>query len=210
MQGERRAGSDRGISRSRAPLRLSAAPRPHRGRHGFEGHRRLHRGHGGAAAGGHRRHDPHFAHARAGRRPHAGSHRRAGDPADHGPALVCADGDRVPGLRAHHQHRISRNWPRASRLPAPADAGVARAVSGRGGDARRGHGLRGQRPGRSKHANIGISLPGTGETPVAPVFVDGQKTVTLKGERIAEEFQEIVEDYVRTRYGAPVAQSSRR
>jgi len=57
-------------------------------------------------------------------------------------------------------------------------------------------------PGESKQANIGISLPGTGETPVAPVFVDGVKTVTLKGERIAEEFQAIVEDYVHRRYGA--------
>ncbi len=55
-------------------------------------------------------------------------------------------------------------------------------------------------PGESKHANIGISLPGTNERPVAPVYVDGRKTVTLKGERIAEEFQEIVEEYVRTRY----------
>jgi (E)-4-hydroxy-3-methylbut-2-enyl-diphosphate synthase len=63
-------------------------------------------------------------------------------------------------------------------------------------------------PGESKHANIGISLPGTGESPVAPVFVDGQKTVTLKGERIAEDFQAIVENYVRTRYGAPESQSS--
>lgn len=56
-------------------------------------------------------------------------------------------------------------------------------------------------PGESKHANIGISLPGTGEVPVAPVYVDGQKTVTLKGERIAEEFQAIVEDYVHSHYG---------
>jgi (E)-4-hydroxy-3-methylbut-2-enyl-diphosphate synthase len=55
-------------------------------------------------------------------------------------------------------------------------------------------------PGESKHANIGISLPGTGETPVAPVYVDGQKTVTLRGERIAEEFQQIVDDYVRSHY----------
>ena len=55
-------------------------------------------------------------------------------------------------------------------------------------------------PGESKHANIGISLPGSGESPVAPVFVDGQKTVTLKGSHIAEEFQKIVDDYVRTRY----------
>ncbi|HZZ94436.1 MAG TPA: flavodoxin-dependent (E)-4-hydroxy-3-methylbut-2-enyl-diphosphate synthase [Usitatibacter sp.] len=56
-------------------------------------------------------------------------------------------------------------------------------------------------PGESKLANIGISLPGSGEKPVAPVFVDGEKTVTLKGERIAEEFQAIVEDYVQSHYG---------
>jgi (E)-4-hydroxy-3-methylbut-2-enyl-diphosphate synthase len=55
-------------------------------------------------------------------------------------------------------------------------------------------------PGESKHADIGISLPGTNEVPVAPVYVDGKKTVTLKGERIAEEFQAIVENYVRERY----------
>jgi (E)-4-hydroxy-3-methylbut-2-enyl-diphosphate synthase len=55
-------------------------------------------------------------------------------------------------------------------------------------------------PGESKHADIGISLPGTGEVPVAPVYVDGRKTVTLKGERIAEEFQAIVEAYVRQKY----------
>ncbi|MFO1323368.1 MAG: flavodoxin-dependent (E)-4-hydroxy-3-methylbut-2-enyl-diphosphate synthase [Burkholderiales bacterium] len=56
-------------------------------------------------------------------------------------------------------------------------------------------------PGESKLANLGISLPGTGESPVAPVYVDGQKTVTLKGDRIAEEFQAIVDDYVRATYG---------
>jgi len=58
-------------------------------------------------------------------------------------------------------------------------------------------------PGESKHANIGISLPGTGESPAAPVFVDGEKKVTLRGERIAEEFQAIVLDYVKARYGKP-------
>jgi (E)-4-hydroxy-3-methylbut-2-enyl-diphosphate synthase len=55
-------------------------------------------------------------------------------------------------------------------------------------------------PGESRHADIGISLPGTGELPVAPVYVDGKKTVTLKGERIAEEFQAIVEAYVKQKY----------
>jgi (E)-4-hydroxy-3-methylbut-2-enyl-diphosphate synthase len=65
-------------------------------------------------------------------------------------------------------------------------------------------------PGESKHANIGISLPGTGERPVAPVYEDGEKTVTLKGERIAEEFQEIVEQYVKrsfVRKGAQVQEA---
>ena len=55
-------------------------------------------------------------------------------------------------------------------------------------------------PGESKHANIGISLPGTGETPVAPVYVDGDKTVTLKGNDIAREFRAIVDDYVARKY----------
>ncbi|MDH3316702.1 MAG: flavodoxin-dependent (E)-4-hydroxy-3-methylbut-2-enyl-diphosphate synthase [Gammaproteobacteria bacterium] len=55
-------------------------------------------------------------------------------------------------------------------------------------------------PGESKHANIGISLPGTGEAPAAPVFVDGKKTVTLRGENIAKEFQQIVDEYVEKTY----------
>ena len=57
-------------------------------------------------------------------------------------------------------------------------------------------------PGESKHADIGISLPGTGEEPAAPVFIDGKKVKTLRGPGIAEEFQEIVDDYVARRYGA--------
>ena len=57
-------------------------------------------------------------------------------------------------------------------------------------------------PGESKHANIGISLPGTGERPVAPVYEDGEKTVTLKGDHIAEEFQQLVEAYVARRYNS--------
>ncbi len=57
-------------------------------------------------------------------------------------------------------------------------------------------------PGESRHADIGISLPGTGEIPSAPVYVDGERTVTLKGDTIAQEFQAIVEQYVERRYGA--------
>jgi len=60
-------------------------------------------------------------------------------------------------------------------------------------------------PGESKHADIGISLPGTGETPAAPVFIDGEKKLTLRGERIAEEFQDIVLAYVKARYGKALA-----
>ncbi len=55
-------------------------------------------------------------------------------------------------------------------------------------------------PGESKHANIGISLPGTGETPAAPVFIDGQKAMTLRGDNIAAEFRGILDDYVATKY----------
>ena len=57
-------------------------------------------------------------------------------------------------------------------------------------------------PGESKHANIGISLPGTGETPAAPVFIDGEKHMTLRGEDIAEQFQVIVDDYVKSHYAS--------
>lgn len=63
-------------------------------------------------------------------------------------------------------------------------------------------------PGESRHADIGISLPGTGEVPAAPVYVDGQRTVTLKGDRIAQEFQAIVLDYIKRRYGSNVASAS--
>ncbi len=59
-------------------------------------------------------------------------------------------------------------------------------------------------PGESKHADIGISLPGTGEAPAAPVFIDGEKALTLRGERITEEFQALVEAYIERRFGARV------
>ena len=63
-------------------------------------------------------------------------------------------------------------------------------------------------PGESKHADIGISLPGTGEAPAAPVFIDGEKAMTLRGEGIAQEFQRVVEDYIDKRFGAPAALES--
>jgi (E)-4-hydroxy-3-methylbut-2-enyl-diphosphate synthase len=63
-------------------------------------------------------------------------------------------------------------------------------------------------PGESKHADIGISLPGTGEAPAAPVFIDGEKVMTLRGEGIAQEFQRVVENYIDKRFGAPAALES--
>jgi len=56
-------------------------------------------------------------------------------------------------------------------------------------------------PGESKHADIGISLPGTGETPAAPIFIDGKKAMTLRGPNIAAEFKTIMEDYIEKRFG---------
>jgi (E)-4-hydroxy-3-methylbut-2-enyl-diphosphate synthase len=56
-------------------------------------------------------------------------------------------------------------------------------------------------PGESKHANIGISLPGTGETPAAPVFVDGEKVATLRGADVADQFKVMVADYIERKFG---------
>jgi (E)-4-hydroxy-3-methylbut-2-enyl-diphosphate synthase len=65
-------------------------------------------------------------------------------------------------------------------------------------------------PGESKHADIGISLPGTGEAPAAPVFIDGEKRLTLRGEGIAREFQDIVENYIQSRFGKPAEATAER
>ncbi len=64
-------------------------------------------------------------------------------------------------------------------------------------------------PGESKHADIGISLPGTGEAPAAPVFIDGKKVMTLRGPKIAQDFKDVVEDYIERRYGSGLGASAR-
>jgi (E)-4-hydroxy-3-methylbut-2-enyl-diphosphate synthase len=61
-------------------------------------------------------------------------------------------------------------------------------------------------PGESRHADIGISLPGTGEAPTAPVFIDGEKRVTLRGEGLTQEFLDLIEDYVKGRYPSRMRQ----
>jgi (E)-4-hydroxy-3-methylbut-2-enyl-diphosphate synthase len=65
-------------------------------------------------------------------------------------------------------------------------------------------------PGESKHANIGISLPGTGESPAAPVFVDGEKVTTLRGDNIAGEFKSLLDEYVNANYSAAKARIDHR
>ena len=75
------------------------------------------------------------------------------------------------------------------------------ALSG-GGDAQRGgDGLHREWAGESKHADIGISLPGTGEQPTAPVFIDGKKAATLRGPTLAADFKQMVIDYIERRFG---------
>ena len=112
-------------------LRLPAAPRPDRGRHGHQGHGRVDRGAGGAAAGRHRRHDPRLADAAAGRGAHAGGGGRARDPAVARPALVQPERHRLPGLRPHDEHDLPGAGQADRRLPARADAGLEGALSRR-------------------------------------------------------------------------------
>ena len=200
-QGVGGAGPDRRLSQPRRALRLCAAPRADRGGHGLEGDRRLLGGARRAAAGGDRRHHPRLADARARRRPHARGEGGARDPADHGLPHLCAAGRGLPGcgrttstvfqeLAQQIESFLAEAMPQwKTRYPGVETLNVAVMgciVNG---------------PGESKHADIGISLPGTGETPAAPVFVDGVKTVTLRGPTIAAEFKRLVEDYVDKRFG---------
>jgi (E)-4-hydroxy-3-methylbut-2-enyl-diphosphate synthase len=130
-----------------------------------------------------------------------GGHGRAGDAADHGLARLHANGRRLSGLRPHDQHLFSGTGAIDPGPRAPADAAVAqRPYDGVENMTLAVMGCVVNGPGESKHANIGISLPGTGEAPAAPVFEDGAKTVTLRGEHIAEEFTAIVDAYVARTY----------
>ena len=113
-QGFGGAGSHRRLSHAGGALRLRAASRADRGRHGLEGHRRLLGGARRAVAGWHWRHDPRFADPRARRRPHAGGAGGAGNPADHGLSHLRAAGRRLPGLRPHHIDRVSGTGARHS------------------------------------------------------------------------------------------------
>ena len=106
----------------------------------------------------------------------------------------------IAAPRSHHQ-RLPTPGTRHPSIFTRTNAGLENQIqSGKHGSRR--HGVRREWPGESKNANIGISSPGSGESPVAPVYEDGVKTVTLKGDNIAAEFQTLVEKYIESHYGA--------
>ncbi len=127
-QSQRRAGPDRRLSRTGAPLRLCPASRTDRGRHGRERHRQQHRCAGRRAAGRHRRYHSRLAHARAQWRSHRRGHGRAADSAIHGHSQLHAAGHRLPRLRPHHQHLLPGDGRADPELPARADAGLEDAL----------------------------------------------------------------------------------
>ena len=158
------------------------------------------------AAGRHRRHHPRLAHAAAGRVAHAGGGDRLRDPAGAGPAQCSCPASRPARAAAAPPAPPSRNWPsrstttcarrcRSGAASTPASRSMKVAVMG----------CIVNGPGESKHADIGISLPGTGEAPAAPVFIDGEKALTLRGDNIANEFHQIVENYIEKRFGQAAA-----
>jgi len=134
--------------------------------------------------------------------PHGGSPGRAGTLADHGFPHLRAAGCGCPGCGRTTLDHVPGAGALDPGFHPRGNAGLENAISRRRVAQRRGHGLHRQWPGESKHANIGISLPGTGEAPAAPVFVDGKKFRTLRGPSIAADFKALVIDYIDQRYGS--------
>ena len=126
---------------------------------------------------------------------------RTADSAVAGDSQLYAAGDELPRLRAHNFDLLPGAGGADSGLSGGADAGVEEAISGVEELKLAVMGCIVNGPGESKHANIGISLPGTFEEPKAPVYVDGKLFTTLKGDQIVEEFQVILDEYVEKRYG---------
>ena len=203
-QGLRRPRPRRRLPAAGRAQRLPAAPRPDRGGDGRQGRHRLDGRPLDPAQRGYRRHDPRLADARARCAARArGRDRPAGPPVD-GPALVPAPGLGLPRLRPHDLARSSRRWPSRSRATSrSACRSGARPIRARRRCASRSWAASSTGPGESKHADIGISLPGTFEEPVAPVFIDGRLDRTLRGDGLVAEFIEILEDYVEQRYPTP-------
>ena len=185
-----------------APLRLRPPPRPHRSRHGHEGHRRLHRRPRSAAARRHRRHHPRLAHPHPRRRPHRRSPLRQQILQSLSHPLLHAAGHRCPGcgrttstyfqeLAEQVQSYLVDSMPEwKKQYPGVEELKLAVMgciVNG---------------PGESKHANIGISLPGTFEEPEGPRLHRRQASHDPRGDTIVDEFKRILDDYVASHYGS--------
>ena len=183
----RRARSRGVLPPPRRALRLPAAPRSHRGRHGHQGRRRVERRARHSARRRHRRHHPRVAHAQAQRRSHA---RKCSWRSRSCSRSACARSrrrSRPARAAAAPPARSSSTWRRTSRATCASRCRVWRET--RPGVVEMKVAVMGcvvNGPGESKHANIGISLPGTFEEPKAPVYVDGKLFTTLKGDRIVD------------------------
>ena len=125
----------------------------------------------------------------------------AGAVADHGSPHIRAAGCRLSRLRAHHLDHVPGTGGRHPGLHPRLDAGLEDTLSGVETLNVAVMGCIVNGPGESKHADIGISLPGTGEQPTAPVFIDGKKAATLRGATLSADFKQMVIDYIERRFG---------
>ena len=134
---------------------------------------------------------------------------RAGTAADHGLPHLRAAGRRLPRLRPHHLDHVPGTGALRSRISSAIRCRHGRrAIPGVEALNVAVMGCIVNGPGESKHADIGISLPGTGEQPTAPVFIDGKKAMTLRGPTLAADFKAMVIDYIERRYGAGSGRSA--
>ena len=196
----RPAALDCGLSRPGETDRPAAAPRADRGRDGHQRPRVVGGGHGRIAERRHWRHHSRVAHAPARRRSARGSVCGMRAAAVARTEVIRPECDRVSRLRAHDEHDVSGARRTDPGLHSGNDARVEEALRRRWRDDARGDGLRVNGPGESKAANIGISLPGTGEEPSCPIYIDGRHAMTLRGtyDELAAEFQRILDSTLET------------
>ena len=197
------ARPDRRLSRRCPRTDGSAAPpRADRSGHGDQGPGLVGIRHGHPAQRGHRRHHSRVAH------PEPRGDRREEVYAacellqSLGLRIVRTERHGVPGVRPNDEHDVPGAGGADAGLHPRTLAAVEAAVRGRRSHEPRRHGLRRQWPGESKAANIGISLPGTGEAPNCPVYIDGEHVTTLRGtyDELSVAFRKLVDDYVETHY----------
>ena len=202
-KGFRRAGPDRGLPDARLAFGLRDPSRPHRSRHGIEGHRGVVGRARHPAAGRHRRHHPDFADARARRRPHAGSSGRAGTAADHGLPHLRAAGRGMPGLRPHHLDHVPgtgaldpgfhpRRKCRAGRRNIPASKSSTS----------RSWAASSTAPANPSTPISASRCPAPAKRRPRPCSSTARNSAPCAGPSIAADFKALVIDYIDQRYGA--------